>query len=86
MGGTEVHVELGSTLNLTCVVRNTREKPHYLLWYHSNQVTSKLLVSYWPRSGEMLSSDWSKSVSKIPICEYEGLKVKCSNDSGLYFV
>jgi len=37
MGGTEVHVELGSTLNLTCVVRNTREKPHYLLWYHSNQ-------------------------------------------------
>ena len=38
MGGTEVHVELGSTLNLTCVVRNTREKPHYLLWYHSNQV------------------------------------------------
>jgi len=37
VGGSEVHVEQGSTLNLTCVVRNTREKPHYLLWYHRNQ-------------------------------------------------
>lgn len=38
MGGSEVHVEKGSTLNLTCVVRNAREKPHYLLWYHKNEV------------------------------------------------
>ena len=38
VGGTEVHVEQGSTLNLTCVVRNSRERPHYLLWYHNNQV------------------------------------------------
>lgn len=38
MGGREVHVEAGSTLNLTCVVRNSREKPHYLLWYHRNEV------------------------------------------------
>jgi len=37
VGGTEVHVEQGSTLNLTCVVRNSRERPHYLLWYHNNQ-------------------------------------------------
>jgi len=37
MGGSEVHVEKGSTLNLTCVVRNAREKPHYLLWYHKNE-------------------------------------------------
>ena len=38
MGGSEVHVEAGSTLNLTCVVRNSQEKPHYLLWYHRNEV------------------------------------------------
>jgi len=37
IGGSEVHVELGSTLNLTCVVKNTKEKPHYLLWYHKNE-------------------------------------------------
>jgi len=36
-GGSEVHVEQGSTLNLTCVVRNSQEKPHYLLWYHRNE-------------------------------------------------
>jgi len=36
-GGTEVHVEQGSTLNLTCVVKNSKEKPHYLLWYHKNE-------------------------------------------------
>ena len=43
MGGSEVHVEAGSTLNLTCVVRNSRERPHYLLWYHSNEVTRTIL-------------------------------------------
>ena len=48
MGGTEVHVELGSTLNLTCVVRNTRERPHYLLWYHRNQV-DQLSLAQIPR-------------------------------------
>ena len=37
-GGSEVHVEQGSTLNLTCVVKNSKEKPHYLLWYHKNEV------------------------------------------------
>eukprot|EP00092_Neocalanus_flemingeri_P035616 GFUD01038770.1.p1 GENE.GFUD01038770.1~~GFUD01038770.1.p1 ORF type:complete len:318 (+),score=24.69 GFUD01038770.1:501-1454(+) len=36
-GGTEVHVEQGSTLNLTCIVKNSKEKPHYLLWYHRNE-------------------------------------------------
>jgi len=36
-GGSEVHVEQGSTLNLTCVVKNSKEKPHYLLWYHKNE-------------------------------------------------
>jgi len=36
-GGTEVHVEQGSTLNLTCIVKNSKEKPHYLLWYHKNE-------------------------------------------------
>lgn len=44
MGGSEVHVEAGSTLNLTCVVRNSRERPHYLLWYHSNEVTIQGLL------------------------------------------
>lgn len=37
VGGREVHVEHGSTLNLTCVVRSSVEKPHYLLWYHNNE-------------------------------------------------
>ena len=44
MGGSEVHVEAGSTLNLTCVVRNSRERPHYLLWYHSNEVTRTIVI------------------------------------------
>jgi len=43
MGGTEVHVEQGSTLNLTCSVKNTREKPHYLLWYHKNEVNMQAM-------------------------------------------
>jgi len=35
--GPEVHVEQGSTLNLTCVVKKFKEKPHYLIWYHKNE-------------------------------------------------
>lgn len=62
MGGTEVHVELGSTLNLTCVVRNTREKPHYLLWYHSNQT-----IDYTsPRGGiSVVNSENEKNSHEI---------------------
>jgi len=37
LSGKEVHVEHGSTLNLTCVVQNTKTKPHYLLWFFKNQ-------------------------------------------------
>jgi len=37
LSGKEVHVEQGSTLNLTCVVHNAKTKPHYLLWFFKNQ-------------------------------------------------
>lgn len=62
MGGAEVHVELGSTLNLTCVVRNTRERPHYLLWYHSNQT-----IDYTsPRGGiSVVNSENEKNSHEI---------------------
>jgi len=37
LSGKEVHVETGSTLNLTCLVENFKIKPHYLLWFFKNQ-------------------------------------------------
>jgi len=43
--GPEVHVEQGSTLNLTCVVKKFKEKPHYLLWYHKNEVSKNSRIS-----------------------------------------
>ena len=49
-GGSEVHVESGSTLNLTCVVKHSTEQPHYLLWYHKDQVqvlTYKVIYINW---------------------------------------
>jgi len=36
-GGNEIHVEQGSTLNLTCLVKHVKTKPQFLLWYHGNE-------------------------------------------------
>lgn len=77
MGGSEVHVEKGSTLNLTCVVRNAREKPHYLLWYHKNET-----IDYTsPRGGISVvnSENSSPEITSTLLLYQVG-----ENDSGPY--
>jgi len=56
-GGTEVHVESGSTLNLTCVVKHSTEQPHYLLWYHKDQTIDYMS----PRGGISVMNSESES-------------------------
>lgn len=46
LGGSEVFVGMGSTINLTCVIRLSPEPPNTIRWQHNNQVsTSFSLVS-----------------------------------------
>ncbi|CAL4083036.1 unnamed protein product, partial [Meganyctiphanes norvegica] len=48
LGEGDVHLDLGSTLNLTCVVRFSPQPPEFILWYHGDR-----LVEYSTRDREM---------------------------------
>ncbi|XP_050422755.1 zwei Ig domain protein zig-8-like isoform X2 [Adelges cooleyi] len=39
-GGPDIHVNEGSTINLTCVVKFSPEPPAYIFWYHYDEVIS----------------------------------------------
>ncbi|XP_059218924.1 hemicentin-1 [Stomoxys calcitrans] len=37
-GGSDFHVDKGSTINLTCTVKFSLEPPEYIFWYHHEEV------------------------------------------------
>lgn len=39
LGPTELYIECGSTINLTCVIRESPEPPAYIIWTHNNMVS-----------------------------------------------
>ncbi|XP_044256170.1 kin of IRRE-like protein 1 isoform X1 [Tribolium madens] len=40
LGGPDLHVDKGSTINLTCSIRFSPEPPAYIFWYHRDDVIS----------------------------------------------
>ncbi|XP_045136946.1 zwei Ig domain protein zig-8-like isoform X1 [Portunus trituberculatus] len=40
VGAPDMHVDRGSTINLTCTVSHTPEPPAYIFWYHNGQVVN----------------------------------------------
>ena len=45
LGDPEVFIDVGSVLNLTCVIREeTEEKPAFILWYHGDKVRTTTMV------------------------------------------
>lgn len=38
LGGPDLHVDKGSTINLTCAVKYSPEPPAYIFWYHHDEV------------------------------------------------
>ncbi|XP_049807401.1 basement membrane-specific heparan sulfate proteoglycan core protein-like isoform X1 [Schistocerca nitens] len=40
LGGPDIYVNKGSTINLTCTIRNPPEPPAYIFWYHHDKVIS----------------------------------------------
>ncbi|XP_066146101.1 neurotrimin-like isoform X3 [Euwallacea fornicatus] len=40
MGGPELFIDRGSTINLTCVVRHSPEPPAYIFWNHNDAIIS----------------------------------------------
>ncbi|XP_037789957.1 uncharacterized protein LOC119585359 [Penaeus monodon] len=40
IGSPDMHVDTGSTINLTCVIAHSPEPPSYIFWYHNDQVVN----------------------------------------------
>lgn len=38
LGSPDIHVDKGSTINLTCSVKYSPEPPAYIFWYHHDEV------------------------------------------------
>lgn len=55
LGGPDLYVDKGSTINLTCAIRFSPEPPPYIFWYHLDEVGNCFLISMeivlpWPSS------------------------------------
>lgn len=42
VGGPDMYINTGSTVNLTCIVQHSPEPPPSICWTHNNQVSSFL--------------------------------------------
>ncbi|KAK4010497.1 zwei Ig domain protein zig-8 [Daphnia magna] len=40
LGGSEMHIDIGSTINLTCLIQHTPEPPDYVFWTHNQQTVN----------------------------------------------
>lgn len=39
VGAPDIHVDMGSTVNLSCIISHSPEPPAYIFWYHNGKVT-----------------------------------------------
>ena len=39
MGGPDIHLKEGSTMNLTCIITDSPEPPSYIFWRHNDGVS-----------------------------------------------
>ena len=39
LGGPDIHLKEGSTMNLTCVITDSPEPPSYIFWRHDDTVS-----------------------------------------------
>lgn len=40
LGGPDLHVDKGSTINLTCTIKYSPKPPAFIFWYHHDEVIS----------------------------------------------
>ena len=47
LGGPDIHLKEGSTMNLTCIITDSPEPPSYIFWRHDDKVSKKkILILY----------------------------------------
>jgi hypothetical protein len=43
LGGPDMYINKGSTINLTCIIKNSPEPPAAIYWTHNNEVINILI-------------------------------------------
>ena len=44
LGGSDIYVQEGVTMNLTCIVKDSPEPPQFIFWYHNQQVQTIMFL------------------------------------------
>uniref|UniRef100_A0A6A7GCK5 Protein turtle homolog B-like isoform X7 n=1 Tax=Hirondellea gigas TaxID=1518452 RepID=A0A6A7GCK5_9CRUS len=65
LGGPDLYLDAGSTLNLTCVVKFSPEPPPYIFWYHEDTLLS--YDSDWKGTSVATRHEEGGSVSRLLI-------------------
>uniref|UniRef100_A0A6P7GPT6 Papilin-like isoform X1 n=1 Tax=Diabrotica virgifera virgifera TaxID=50390 RepID=A0A6P7GPT6_DIAVI len=75
LGGPDLHVDKGSTINLTCSIRFSPEPPAYIFWYHHDDV-----ISYdSSRGGVSVITEKGDVTTSFLLIQHAGI-----SDSGKY--
>jgi len=45
IGGPDIYIDRGSTINLTCTVKFSPKPPNYILWNHNDAVSKKHFIA-----------------------------------------
>lgn len=83
LGGPDLHVDIGSTINLTCLIQFSPEPPAYIFWYHEEEVSGRkviihatlLLTSLARKLAEELPERSTINIKSLAI----GISAKLSN-------
>ncbi|XP_055842197.1 uncharacterized protein LOC129909194 isoform X2 [Episyrphus balteatus] len=57
LGGPDLHVDKGSTINLTCTVKYSPEPPAYIFWYHHEEDSRQKMVDFVQKTAENKGHD-----------------------------
>lgn len=45
LGGPDMYINKGSTMNLTCIVKHSPEPPPAIFWTHNSEVSEKVFTN-----------------------------------------
>ncbi|TRY67597.1 hypothetical protein TCAL_05961 [Tigriopus californicus] len=75
LGGPDIHLKEGSTMNLTCVIEDSPEPPSYIFWRHNDAI-----ISYdSPRGGVSVITEKGDTTASFLVVQHTK-----PSDSGTY--
>nr|CAH0108221.1 unnamed protein product [Daphnia galeata] len=63
VGGSEYHVDMGSAIQLTCIIRNIPQEPQFVFWYHNDRMINYDSIADSSSSALKMSRDFAGSSS-----------------------